>query len=258
MTDVFDDPNTDSTEQTENTGDPGSGGGDDTLVGEGKKYKTQADLEKAYRHADAHIAKLTDELTDLRKQAKSEANDDRIDKLIEEIRKLNTNQAPRTTETREDTTPALDEGKLKDLFKVAINENKEEETKVANRTEANRAAHEAWGDNAPAKLREKAEMLGVGVDFLLSTAERSPRAFKEMVGLSSTKGSGADDNPAAQHQQHHVEQPNVDRKAEGNETDWSYWQKQRRDNPTLYHSKAMQDRRVQLINEGKLKLPSGA
>ena len=81
--DVFKEPtssdNTPAVQAHQPSGDPAAqtpGGSSvlDALVGEGKKYKTAEDLAAAYGHADQHIATLTSELSEIRKDLDGRLN----------------------------------------------------------------------------------------------------------------------------------------------------------------------------------------
>ena len=56
----------------------------DTLVGEGKKYATPAELALAYAHANSHIGKLQQENQQFREQ---EGKSHTIEELLEAVKK---------------------------------------------------------------------------------------------------------------------------------------------------------------------------
>ena len=120
----------------------------------------------------------------------------------------------------------------------------------------------AWGDQAAVKvmLQQKAQQLAVSTSFLQSAAEQSPNAFAVLVGITGSTGNQGENRPGPGD----VANQGVGtgdgggpggHTGEPTETEWAFWRKLRKDDPTRYHSAQMHNRRVELVKEGKLQLP---
>lgn len=243
MTDVFnqDDPKPNTPHEPE-------GGFRATLVGEGKKYATDEDLAKAYDNAARHITTLEGELAELRAAGSDTA---KVQEVLDELKKL---QVPAKNH-QEDTTPRLDESKILELVESRIDARQTEAQKRANKDEANLATIQAWGDNAGQHLAQRASELGVSLAFLQEVAEKSPSAYKQLIGIGTTsERKPEEDNPP-----HRRQTPAPNTPAPGGEhlteNDWGYWQNMRKTDSKRYYSREMNERRVELRAEGKLRLP---
>jgi hypothetical protein len=143
------------------------------LVGEGKKYKTAEDALKAIPHAQGHIAKLEQELKELREsqiQARS------IDELYEV---LASRQAP-----AEATPPAqgYDDKTLDAVLERKLEEKRVRDMQLGNLSIVDKALKDKFGDKAKEAFDAKAKELGVSTQFLQDVAARSSQAALELFG----------------------------------------------------------------------------
>lgn len=154
----------------------------ETLVGEGRKYATQEDLAKAYLNADAFIANLKRENEEQRVELQTRLS-------VEEQLK----QHQRTpVEPKVETPPVkVEQATDQDLakrVKEVLNQDREEQRTATNINEVAQRLVEVFGDEQKAKqvVQQKAEELGVSVQFLQEVASRSPKAFYTQLGLEVT------------------------------------------------------------------------
>lgn len=205
----------------------------ETLVGEGKKYATIEDLAKAYVNADQFIGQLKTENQDFRDQLNGRKT---VEELLEEQRRTNTtqqsqgnNQPPEKTEQPKPFTEEDLAARIKEEIQKTARENQ-----VANNvnTVASRLI-ELYGSDAKANevVKQKAQELGVSVEFLQGVAAQSPKAFFAQLGVDAgnprpggpTRG---DVNPAA-----------VSSGPRADESKYSWWQAQIKAEPKLRYDR---------------------
>lgn len=176
MSDVFDDnASIPATVETASTVD--------SLVGEGRKFRTAEDLAKAKLESDRYIDQLKNELNEAKTQIGRAANlEDQFTQLKEEITQLRANSQPKV-ETRENTAPQLSETDVEALVSKVMTRKEAQRSASENVAEANRKVLEAYGSVEKAKevVRAKAVELGLSVDALRDTAASSPTAFLRLV-----------------------------------------------------------------------------
>jgi hypothetical protein len=208
----------------------------ETLVGEGKKYKTMGDLAKAYAHADVFIEQLK-----LEKQQVEEL-------LIQEKAKVSvfeklTNPTQTETQSETKTTTAVEETKTEQKpvedfdakIRAAMDERDHARIVQANRAEVDSKLAEVYGDpeKAAEAIKAKAVELNLSVDWLLDVAGRSPEAFYRTVGLTTTT------------QLKSMEAPKSTVNVQGTTTavkpnTYAWYQQLRRESPEVYRSAATQ------------------
>ena len=161
----------------------------DTLVGEGKKYKTIEDLAKSRLEADSHIERLENEnkltreqMIELEKKADKEGT---IASLIETIKSSNTQG------TDEGNQPISDDDLSKKIDEI-LGSKTEKQTRDSNYKEATQAVlDKVNGDVEAAKsyVAERARQLGTTAEKLKALGEESPKAFKELMNVGRSTGS---------------------------------------------------------------------
>lgn len=196
------------------------------LIGDGKKYKSVEDALKSVPHAQSHIANLERQLEEMREDLGKRMSAEEVLKKIQEGRK------------EDEGTPAesqFDPDALKNLVKETYAEMSQEEKKQHNIQVANDKMKEVYGDKAVEVLKTKAQELGVDVSFLQSTAEKSPSAFYNLIGLSSKQETV---NQARTNSSVNTESVSNSSGVEPYTYQW--YQKMRRDNPKEYYSANVQ------------------
>ena len=199
------------------------------LVGEGKKYSDADALAKAYANSEAFLEKLKSENATLR--AAQDAEEARRKQLEDE--KRNKEQVPDGDNRHEPPkqSPPKDvdfRSQIRDTVK-ALNE---EETGLRNLDTAAAKLVEIHGSEAKANeaIKNKANELGVTVDWMKENAMRSPTAFYNMMGLSGSPSNRLTPAPSSD--------VRIDER--GNTKNFEYYDKLRKDNSKLYWSREMQ------------------
>lgn len=155
-----------------------------TLVGEGKKYKTVEDLAKSRLEADAFIEQLKAEKEEIRKDLESRLS---LEQSLKEIKEARGATPPAKEEP---ASVPLDEQTIEQMIERTIEARNKKKTTAANIKEADRVIVDYMaGDRVKAEafIKGKAEELGVGMEFLMSMAANSPKAFFSLVGVEPQK-----------------------------------------------------------------------
>lgn len=157
----------------------------DALVGEGKKFKTVDDLARGKAEADLVIAAREVELNTMRQAMKE----------LETANQLLTNKPntpPQSERPAEEPKPAASAPSFTDedltaRIKEVTKGLTAQERREANFAEVREKLIAVYGDQAKAEaaISQKAQELGVSVEFLQSTAEQSPKAFYTQLGITN-------------------------------------------------------------------------
>ena len=158
----------------------------DSLVGEGKKFKTVDDLAKGKAESDRVIAAREQELSELRTELSKRES---IEQAIQRLTKPPIQSAEPVLEPKPaaNTPSFTDEDLVARIREVTKQESEQEQIKANVKSVANRLI-EVYGSEAKANevVNQKAQELGLSVDFLQSVAAKSPNAFFVTVGLEVT------------------------------------------------------------------------
>ncbi len=158
----------------------------ETLVGEGKKYKTVEDLANAYIHADSFIKSTVRELQEVKEELNVRLDtEDVLKRARQNQSNVEPNPSPET-KVKETTTPLSNEDLAARIREITQAE-RLRETAAQNVTTVATRLIEQFGDENKANefVRNKAAELGVGVEFLQDVAARSPKAFFSSIGLEN-------------------------------------------------------------------------
>jgi len=222
------------------------------LVGEGKKFKDVSSLARGKAESDAYIEHLKREMDSMRQELNTrltlEQFMDRVNQTranSDGNRESGTNQAPvnreetrrepnedgannnntRTAVTQEDIERIIEEREQKRIAARHVNEVKQK-------------LQEAFGPNYVSELDNRARELGVTRDHLNHLASTSPKAFFQLIGEMPTRDANAGGALFGGTTQVNTASRIGGGQSTGEKT-YSYYQKMRRDNPALYHSKEM-------------------
>ena len=157
------------------------------LVGEGKKYKTVADLAKGAVFKDAHILRLETEASErkadvdrLRNELSTRARlEDLVDNISSGISKAPISPVITPSEQAPSQTPEELEARLDAL----LTKRERERSGNSNRAIVKQKLEEKLGPNFANKVREQGRALGLGENFLNSLAAENPAAFFKLVGI---------------------------------------------------------------------------
>lgn len=177
------------------------------FVGEGKKYRSEEELAKAYANADRFIQHLTTQTDELKseldkrmavedfikqttQQDTSQQKDDQVDP--------NPGNTPDVTATEPKESKQVDESELIERIKAELRKEKESESADKNLDTTINHLREVYGDDSKVNevIKTKAAELGVSVDYLQDTAAKSPSAFYRLIGVDTPKTSSSSPRPA--------------------------------------------------------------
>lgn len=206
----------------------------ETLVGEGKRYKTQDELAKAAYEKDRFIEQLKSE----NKEAADKIAEDQKQLLklqtVEEIYKsLKTGNTPpvepKTTQTNEGTPPAISEVDIEKLLEDKLKNFENQKSAQQNLNDVNQVLGQKFGNNASEVVKQRAGELGMSLDELRSMASSKPKAFLSLVGATEVKTQSGQpfSTPTST-----VNQSNTN----PNKRNSAYYEKLKNDNPSLYFS----------------------
>lgn len=206
----------------------------ETLVGEGKKYKTVEELAKAYLHADQTIAQRNREHEELRVELAARQS---VEELLQKASTPNPATQPEP-EAHQPAKPALTADELAALVRNEISKTSQEAQTASNVNTVASKLIEIYGDEAKANayVRQRAAELGVSVEFLQDAAAKSPKAFFTVIGLDekavNASPTRSDVNPQA------FSQSNPGQVKAGT---YKFYESLRKSNPSAYFSPKIQN-----------------
>lgn len=168
----------------------------DSLVGEGKKFKTVDDLAKGKAESDRVIAARERELAELREELSRRAT------VEDTIRNLtatpNQSAAPVQEPKPAASAPSFTDEDLVARIREVTQAQSEQQRIQANVAEVANKLTDLYGseEKANAVVNQKARELGVSVDFLQEVAAKSPKAFFTTIGATDVTPTGT---PSASH-----------------------------------------------------------
>lgn len=199
------------------------------LVGEDKKYKTNADAARAILEKDAFIKRVLDEKRQLEEDLKTRINmQDFLDQVKTPVR-----QPTAETVTIQSEAPAseLTPANIEELVQRQIAQREADNARSRNLLTVQGRLQEALGDTYSEQVKQRARDLGLDIAYFNDTAARSPQAFFELMGLNrpreelTTLPRGTS-NP-----------PNF----VANKKNFQYFNKMRKENPNLYYSQGQKE-----------------
>lgn len=166
------------------------------VVGEGKFYKTQAELVKGLLEKEAMIKRQQSENKLLRGELQTRGRvEEIVDRLLTQ-QKPNTNEAagnnsgdPSVNSTGGTQTNAT-QGITKDEIVRLLEEKDRQKVLASNMETARKALVASFGAEAPSVVKKRAAELGVSVDYLNKTAAESPSAFIALFPVKAQEVPG--------------------------------------------------------------------
>lgn len=197
-------------------------------VGEGKRYQDPKVLFKGKYHADLHIRQLEEELKATREDLKARMSvEEALAKLS--ASKEDNQSHERNDDPQEKNVTALTPETIQKLIDAELEKRTKQSQVQRNQEYVVSKLKETWGDDYQVKLRQRAKELNLGSDFLTELAQTQPEAFLAIVGTPK------------------VANPNLHTPPQGrsgivgsSEKTWSYYNKLRREQPSVYRSKQIQ------------------
>lgn len=143
-------------------------------VGEGKKYQSVDELDKAYGFANEHISKLEQELAELRQLAeKPDPKKEVLDELL---------AAARATQSREDHAEEGEPVDVEELVRTTLAKERAAEAAKSNQQKVREALVAKYGDKAGEVYASKGKELGIDLDSL---TQQSAQAVLALFGADS-------------------------------------------------------------------------
>ena len=175
-------------------------------VGEGKKFKDVQELAKGKYEADNYIPTLEKKLDELRselekRQTAAEIADQIRSRLADtkstEVSNQGNTNLGETTQDDQTTTKGLSQEDIEKLLEERISQREKQSKAQQNIAEVSRVLNERVGATSNKWLQDKANELGVTVQYLQQQAEVSPKAFYNLVGLNTGTQQRQGFNPPA-------------------------------------------------------------
>ncbi len=148
------------------------------LVGEGKKYKTIEALAASVVFKDEFIETLK------REKQEVEAKFEKVNKADEVFKQLlESKEVPQAQ-----TVPNLSSDEIAKLIEATISNTEVKRIETNNIKSANDSLVNHFGslEKAQEFVNTKSKELGLSVEFLMTTAKKSPSAFMNVIGVSGT------------------------------------------------------------------------
>lgn len=156
-----------------------------TLVGEGKKFKTVADLAKGKLESDNFVKQLQEENKALRDLASAKAEAGNTTLLSELVSSLTTKantESTGTTQTNQSAKAGLTEDEVNRLI-----EQREQKTAAQSNVSAfNTIVSKAFADKAVQEVSARLQAVGADPQLFSQLVARSPKAALAMLGLENT------------------------------------------------------------------------
>jgi hypothetical protein len=217
------------------------------LIGEGKKYATLKDAARALVEKDVFIDTLKTEKKEvLEDLAKRMTMEEALQKLKEtDLRNIQQEAAPAAnSESNQPVSTETINKLIRDTVQQQITGATQEAKAEQNVNLVKQQLQAVWGADFASVLKQKTSELGVSEEWITQAARTTPQVLLKLVaGNESAKDtsslfspSGAGVNSAA------LSSNTRNVPAEGK---YSYWQKMRTENPTLYHTPAQSMQRHQ-------------
>jgi hypothetical protein len=215
------------------------------LVGEGKKFRSEVDLEVGYKSSQEFIEQMKQENKELREElAKRQGAQELMDRMREQ------NQS-NTGGDKSDNQTQVSTEQIAKIVQDTITAREQARTATQNLQDAhtNMVARYGSADKAEEALTSKAQELGLDKNYLAEVAAQSPSAFMQLMGGSFTTNK----------KESTVEKNSVNTEALLLDTDnpdkiREYYSEMRRKNINKYFSPKVQNEIMRLVQEGKYKL----
>ncbi len=202
------------------------------FVGEGKKYKDENALAKAYANADITIElfkKRMDEVNAenarLLEESRAQA---KLQDLIDRLEKSPSAKNDDLDTDENDQKPVFDPRQIEDLVSKKIQETEAQKKAQSNYNTVESKLKERFGNNYSNILKERANELGLSLEDVNSLAMKSPTAFFNTMGLNESKQIDTFSPPASSRRSDNFGPTRNQKRT------WSYYQEMKKTNPKMY------------------------
>ena len=229
------------TEQTQTEAPPQESFLQKLVEAKGENWRDPETLAKGKLEADGYIKTLEDQLNQMREDIKKQ---DYQAQILEQLQNKATDSTTvetampnnnGSTETQ-NTTASLSENDLESLVEKTLVKREKDSVVKQNLSQVDQELVNSFGTEAEAKVREKAQELGMSMERLRDIAAESPTAFFSLIGQPQKTF-----NPMVQGS---VRTEGVNMQA-SNVRNWQYYQSLRRENPNQYYTPKVQQQLMQ-------------
>lgn len=206
------------------------------LVGDGKKFKTPQDLARGKAEADAFIETLKRQQDELRADFIRVREENVAKAKLEElIDRLQNGKQPDTSgnipPAKDVELKPFDPKELEGLIPREIEKYETQRKQSENFRIVQDKLTETFGTNYQTVLNQRIKELGLTADDINALARKSPNAFFNTLGINrEQKSDNGFQSPPRSSQRSDNFAPRTEKRT------WSYYQKIKKENPTLYYS----------------------
>jgi len=162
------------------------------LVGEGKKFKSPAELARGKAESDLYIEHMKGRMDELRQDYTKLHNEynagpklkETLDQYMQELKQSQGNQLPPVLE---DKSAVLDETKLADMIKQHIAANKQVDSEESNARTVESKLQETYGPNYKQLVSQQINQLGISVEFFNDLARKHPSVLYRTLGIEGQR-----------------------------------------------------------------------
>lgn len=206
------------------------------MVGEGKRYATVEELAKGKQEADAFIEQLKSETAGLREDLSKRPTMEDIQDIVKSY-----------ASEQESTNSNVSGEDIQKLVQTELQASKVADKQADNVKQASDKMFELYGDKAKEVVQQKANELGVAVEYLEQMAAANPKIFYATMGVQDNPNNQGSDGGNHQPEGHNAEQ--FQKKTEQQTGTWSYYRQLRKENPKNYWSPKVQNEIFRLRKE---------
>lgn len=202
-----------------------------SLVGEDKKFKTPEDLAKGKLESDQFIEQLQRETKELREELGRRPTKEEL---------LDTIRASQKDDQGNQT--GLDEEAVRTLINKQVTEYDSQKAAAKNIETAANKMIELYGQKAGEITYNKAQELGVSVDYLKDLSARSPQAFYNVMGINASSQKDTSNKNLESNTNTETFKPGGGgHNPPSSPKTWSEFETLRKENPKLYFSPKVQN-----------------
>jgi hypothetical protein len=170
------------------------------LVGEGKPFKTVADLAKSKVKADSFIEQLKSENAEMRRTLgsaeASQKTSEMLQAIMDRLNKASDGGGEGGDGNQSGQQGPLTKEDIVELVRTQVSEQQQVRDRLANRTRVNFEVLDMFGGDeakARAHVSKRSSELGLSIEALRAMAETQPNAYRALMGLTqSAQGNKGD------------------------------------------------------------------
>src|SRR5882672_6795829 len=208
------------------------------LVGEGKKFKSPAELARGKAESDLYIEHMKGRMDELRQDYTKLHNEynagpklkETLDQYMQELKQSQGNQVP---PVQEDKSVVLDENKISEMVKQHIQATKQLDAEDTNAKTVESKLQATYGPNYKQLVSQQINQMGMTVEFFNDMARKYPDALMRTLSIDSRQGDTFQAPPTSTQRSDPFASPVKRTNA--------YYQKMRQTDPVKYRDPKTQD-----------------